>query len=57
MDGGIDLGIGCFEKLQSWLSAAASSTRIAQKVAEEMLLCEVITSICQSIRAEKQSAL
>jgi hypothetical protein len=38
--GGIDLGIGCFEKLQSWLSAGSSTHR--SKVAEEMLLCEVI---------------
>jgi hypothetical protein len=25
MDGGIDLGIGCFEKLKAWLAAAVSS--------------------------------
>jgi hypothetical protein len=50
MGEGIDLGIGCFEKLQSLVAAAVSSIRIARKVAEEMLLCEVIVqrNACQS---------
>jgi hypothetical protein len=34
------ISIGCFEKLQSWLAAGSSTHR--SKVAEEMLLCEVI---------------
>jgi hypothetical protein len=44
MGEGIDLGKGCFEKLQVWLAAAVSSTRI-EKVAEEMLLCEIIVQM------------
>jgi hypothetical protein len=38
---GIDLGIGCFEKLQSLVSSSESDP-YRSKVAEEMLLCEVI---------------
>jgi hypothetical protein len=40
MDGGIDLGIGCFEKLPVVCSSEFDPYR--SKVAEEMLLCEVI---------------
>jgi hypothetical protein len=39
--GGIDLGKGCFEKLQSLVGSSSESDPY-EKVAEEMLLCEVI---------------
>jgi hypothetical protein len=35
--GGIGLGIGCFEKLQSLVSSSRSSDPYRSKVAEEML--------------------
>jgi hypothetical protein len=43
MGEGIDLGEGCFEKLQSLVSSSSSEfDPYRSKVAEEMLLCEVI---------------
>jgi hypothetical protein len=41
MMGGIDLGKGCFEKLKLGCSSSEFDP-YREKVAEEMLLCEVI---------------
>jgi hypothetical protein len=42
MGEGIDLGEGCFEKLQSLVVSSSNFDPYRSKVAEEMLLCEVI---------------
>jgi hypothetical protein len=56
MGEGIDLGEGCFEKLQSLVVSSSNFDPYRSKVAEEMLLCEVIVQwICKK-HYEKQSA-
>jgi hypothetical protein len=50
MDGGIDLGKGCFEKLQSLVVSSSEST-VSLKVAEEMLLCEVSSAYAETLES------